>query len=387
MRRRPLALLTTLSVFTALVGSVHVYFARRFLQDTGVAQPWRGAAYVALALMAASIFAYPFIESRFGARASRVFAWPVFTWLAATFYLLIGLWATDLGLLVLGLGGQHVARARALALATLSAGVLLLGLWNARRGPVRKRIEVRIAGWPAALDGYRIVQLSDVHISALIRREYAQRLVDHCAALAPDLIAVTGDLVDGSVRSLYDEVAPFAALRARDGVYFVTGNHDHYSDEEPWVARVRELGMSVLRNQRVSIERDGARFELAGVEDFSTHRHESTHGLDLEAATAGWDRATPLVLLAHDPRSFERARALGVHLQLSGHTHGGQMWPFNFFVRFQTRYVAGLYRSGASQLYVSRGTGFWGPPVRFPKPAELTEIVLRATDLGRPSAQ
>lgn len=379
MRRRPLSLIITLSVFTALVGSVHVYFARRFLLDTGVAQPWRGVGYAWLAALAASIFMYPFAEQRLGARASRGLAWPLFMWLGASFYLLIGLWSSDLVLLALGLAGEHVARVRACAVLGVTAAVVGIGYWNARRGPERKHVEVKLAGWPAALDGYRIVQLSDVHISALIRRDYAQRLVDQCAALAPDLIAVTGDLVDGSVRSLRDEVAPFAGLRARDGVYFVTGNHDFYSDEESWVNRARELGMTVLRNQRISITRGDARFELAGVDDYSTHRRASTHGLDLQAATDGWDQATPLVLLAHDPRSFERARARGVHLQLSGHTHAGQMWPFRFFVRFQTRWIAGLYRSGASQLYVSRGTGFWGPPIRFPRPAELTEIVVRPT--------
>jgi predicted MPP superfamily phosphohydrolase len=377
MRRRPLSLFITLLVFTALVGSVHAYFAQRLLIDTGVPQPWRGLGYAWLIGLAASIFVYPFAENRLGARASRGLAWPLFMWLGTTFYLLLGLWASDVMLLVLGLAGEHVARMRAGVVAAMTAGVLGVGYWNARRGPVRKRVEVALAGWPAALDGYRIVQLSDIHISALIRRDYAQRLVDHCAALEPDLIALTGDLVDGSVRSLRDEVAPFADLRARDGVYFVTGNHDFYSDEESWVERVRELGMTVLRNQRISITRGDARFELAGVDDYSTHRRASAQGLDLQAAIEGWNASTPLVLLAHDPRSFERARVHGVHLQLSGHTHAGQMWPFKWFVRFQTRWIAGLYRSGSSQLYVSRGTGFWGPPIRFPRPAEITEVVLR----------
>jgi predicted MPP superfamily phosphohydrolase len=376
-RRRPLSLIITLSVFTAIVGSVHVYFALRFLIDTGVAQPWRGVGYAWLVGLALSIFVYPFAEQQLGARASRGLAWPMFMWLGAAFYLLIGLWASDFVLLVLGLAGEHVARVRALAVAGVATAVVAVGHWNARRGPERKRVEIKLAAWPAALDGYRIVQLSDIHISALIRRDYAQRVVDHCAALAPDLIAVTGDLVDGSVRSLRDEVAPFADLRARDGVFFVTGNHDFYSDEESWVERVRELGMTVLRNERISIARGDARFELAGVDDYSTHRRASMHGLDLQAATDGWNAQIPLVLLAHDPRTFERARELGVHLQLSGHTHAGQMWPFRFFVRVQTRWIAGLYRSGASQLYVSRGTGFWGPPIRFARPAEITEIVLR----------
>jgi uncharacterized protein len=160
-------------------------------------------------------------------------------------------------------------------------------------------------------------------------------------------------------------------------VYFVTGNHDHYSGAERWVQRLEELGIAVLRNRRVTIDRSGARIELAGVDDVSSRRLDASGGYNMEAALAGWDRSTPLVLLSHHPATFDEAQARGVHLQLSGHTHGGQLWPFNFMVRLQTRYVAGVYRRGRSQLYVSRGTGFWGPPMRVLAPAEITEIVLR----------
>ena len=181
---------------------------------------------------------------------------------------------------------------------------------------------------------------------------------------------------------LHDEVAPFANLRARHGVFFVTGNHDHYSGASRWVDRVAELGMQPLRNRSVIVAQDVADgFELAGVDDISSRRVDG-HGYDMPRALEAWDRTRPLIMLSHDPRSFEDARGHGVHLQLSGHTHGGQMWPFGWFVRLQTRYVAGAYRAGNSQLYVSRGTGFWGPPVRLLAPAEITELVLRGCAKG-----
>jgi hypothetical protein len=196
--------------------------------------------------------------------------------------------------------------------------------------------------------------------------------------MRPDLVAVTGDLVDGSVAHLANEVAPFRELRARHGVFFVTGNHDYYSGADDWVAMARSLGMRVLRNERVTIGEAGAAFELAGVEDHHARLVSETHAEDLPRALEGRDPARPVVLLAHDPSTFKRASALGVDLQLSGHTHGGQIFPFGLLVRLAVPFVAGLYERGGSLLYVSRGTGFWGPPMRLLAPAEITELVIRA---------
>jgi len=235
-----------------------------------------------------------------------------------------------------------------------------------------------IERWPRALDGFRIVQISDIHIGPLLGREFAAHLAQRVNALEPDLIAVTGDLVDGSAPRLAAEVAPFADLRARHGVFFVTGNHDHYSGAEAWAETVRGLGMRVLRNERVEVGASGASFDLAGVDDH--HAHFAGDGReDLSRALAGRDPERAAVLLAHDPATFARARKEAIDLQLSGHTHGGQIWPFAWFVRLATPYVAGRYRDGRAQLYVSRGTGFWGPPMRLFSPAEITEITLRCT--------
>jgi predicted MPP superfamily phosphohydrolase len=263
--------------------------------------------------------------------------------------------------------------------AALAVGVAFLGLGvglrSALAGPriVRQRFE--IARWPRALDGFRIVQISDIHIGPILGRGFAASLTERVNALEPDLVAVTGDLVDGSAALLADEVAPFAELRARHGVYFVTGNHDHYSGADAWARRAGELGMRVLRNERVAIGDADAGFDLVGVDDHHAHFVGGGRS-DLATALAGRDPERAAVLLAHDPATFGRARREALDLQLSGHTHGGQIWPFAWFVRLATPWVAGRYREGRVQLYVSRGTGFWGPPLRLGAPAEITEITI-----------
>jgi len=295
------------------------------------------------------------------------------------FLLLVGLAATDF---LLALGGAAadpggVARVRAAAVVGLAGSAALAGLRSALRPPALRRIELRLPRWPRARDGYRIVQISDVHIGPLLDRRFARAVVERVNALEPDLVAVTGDLVDGRAEVLSAEVAPFAELRARDGVYFVPGNHDHYSGARAWLARVRALGMRPLVNERVTLGEGEAAFDLAGVDDAHAHLLGGGFGEDLDAALAGRDPDRPVVLLAHDPGTFRRAAGRGVDLQLSGHTHGGQIWPFSLVVRAVVPFVAGRYTRGASQLYVSRGTGFWGPPMRLLAPAEITEIALR----------
>jgi len=257
-----------------------------------------------------------------------------------------------------------------------------VGLPGALRVPGVKRVRVPLARWPAALDGFRIVQISDIHIGPILDRGFAARLTEAVNALEPDLVAVTGDLVDGRVDHIGEEVGPFAELRARHGVFFVCGNHDFYSGAGGWVDRVAELGMRPLRNERVAIEHEGGVFDLVGVDDYrGDWRLGSTQ--DLPAALAGRDAERPVVLLAHDPSTFTEAAAAQVDLQLSGHTHGGQIWPFRWLVRLAVRWVEGLHRVGKSTLYVSRGTGFWGPPIRLLAPAEITELTLRK---GEPEA-
>jgi predicted MPP superfamily phosphohydrolase len=374
--RPSLGMLVAILVFTSLLVAIHVYFAQRLVLDTALPAPWSTLGIAALALAGVSIFARPLAELRFGPTGGALLGWPSHLWLGCCFYLLIALGLGDAVTSLVGADGVSAARTQAVAAFGVVAVLAVLGTRSVLAGPALVRVEHAIPGWPSALDGYRIVQLSDVHVGAILRRPFIEQLVARCNALEPDAVAITGDLVDGALKHYGGDVEPLRALLARDGVFFVTGNHDHYSGGEPWAQHVAELGIRVLRNARVRIERDGAGFELAGVDDYSAGRLDGGHGHDLERALAGWD-GSPLVLMAHDPRSFPEAQARGVHLQLSGHTHGGQMWPFAWFVRLQTPHVAGVYERGGSRLYVSRGTGFWGPPMRVLAPAEITLHVMR----------
>jgi len=238
---------------------------------------------------------------------------------------------------------------------------------------------VSLARLPPALSGTRIVHLSDVHVGPTIQRAFIETIVAQCNALAADLIVITGDLVDGSVEELREHVAPLSSLRAKYGVFFVTGNHEYYSGAADWCGELERLGVRVLRNERVSIGDETASFDLAGVDDHSAHRFGNGHGEDLPKALRGRDLSRELVLLAHQPRTIFEAQAHGVGLQLSGHTHGGQLWPWTYLVRLQQPVVAGLARFGNSLVYVSCGTGYWGPPMRLGAPSEIAELTLRST--------
>jgi predicted MPP superfamily phosphohydrolase len=281
-----------------------------------------------------------------------------------------------------GIDSQSAAVVRASLVACVALVAGAVGLRSGLRPPVLRRVEIELERWPRALDGFRIVQLSDVHIGPILGREFARQLVARANALDPDLVAITGDLVDGGVRQLADEVAPFEGLRGRHGVFFVTGNHDHYSGARSWSRKAGELGMTVLRNRRVEIRDGDAAFDLVGVDDHRGSHLGDDGGEDLTAALEGRDPERPAILLAHDPSTFKRASGAGIDLQLSGHTHGGQIWPFAHLVRLVIPFVAGRFRRNGAELYVSRGTGFWGPPMRLLAPAEITEIVLRRTPVS-----
>ncbi len=240
-----------------------------------------------------------------------------------------------------------------------------------------RNVNVRLRRLPQKLDGLTIVQLTDVHVGPTIGRAFIEDIVARTNALAPDVIAITGDLVDGSVDDLRDAIAPLAGLKARYGVYFCTGNHEYYSGAPEWCAELTRIGVRVLRNERVTIGDGLDSIDLAGIDDESAHRFGEGHGADLARAVAGRDPARELVLLAHQPKAVLEAKEHGVGLQLSGHTHGGQIWPWNYAVRLQQPVVAGLARFGETQVYVSCGTGYWGPPMRLAAPAEITRITLQ----------
>jgi len=259
----------------------------------------------------------------------------------------------------------------------LTAFVTIAGLHIARRRPKVVEVDIPVAGLPAALHGFSIAQISDVHVGPTIRRGFVEGIVALVNGLQADLIAVTGDLVDGSVQQLSLHTAPLAGLSARHGVFFVTGNHEYYSGERAWTAEIRRLGLRVLKNEHVVLRHNGASLVLAGVTDLSAHHFDAAEHSDPAAALRGSPAdAGARILLAHQPNSATAAASAGFDVQLSGHTHGGQFWPWNLFVGFFQPFTAGLYRLKNLWVYVSRGTGYWGPPNRFGVPSEITRIRL-----------
>lgn len=260
----------------------------------------------------------------------------------------------------------------------LTVAATVIGLLNARRTAAVVDVSVPINNLPAQLEGFTIVQISDIHVGPTIKAPYLQAIVDKVNALQPDVVAITGDLVDGSVRQLAAHTAPLAQLRARHGAYFVTGNHEYYSNAHEWIDEVRRLGLTVLMNEHVVLRHEGAGLVLAGVTDYTAHQFDPAHRSDPHAAIANAPAEGPRILLAHQPRTATLAAQAGFDLQLSGHTHGGQFFPWNFFVPLQQPYVAGLKRLESLWVYVSRGTGYWGPPKRLLAPSEITRLRLTA---------
>ncbi|MEV3992224.1 metallophosphoesterase [Streptomyces sp. NPDC049837] len=254
--------------------------------------------------------------------------------------------------------------------AAAALGTVGYGTYGVMRGPRVTRVTVPLAKLARGAHGYRIAVVSDIHLGPILGRAHTQRIVDAINATQPDLVAVVGDMVDGSVENLGPAAEPLAQLRARDGSFFVTGNHEYFSGAEEWVDHVRELGLRPLRNERVEI----AGFDLAGVNDVAGENYGD--GPDFAAALGDRDRARAAVLLAHQPVVIHDAVRHGVDLQLSGHTHGGQLWPGNFLAELANPTVAGLERYGDTQLYVSRGAGAWGPPVRVGAPSDITLVEL-----------
>jgi predicted MPP superfamily phosphohydrolase len=270
-----------------------------------------------------------------------------------------------------------LARSLAVTAGVVAVGTAGTGAVLANSAPVVRRVPIAIAGLDPALEGYRIVTFGDAHLSTTYGGRRFERVVETVNAQRPDVVAVVGDLVDGELADLREEVAPLADLVSRQGVYFVTGNHEYLADTDAWLRHLPTLGIDVLRNERVGLGRAGASFDLAGIDDRTAARSGLPgHGADLDAALDGRADDVPLVLMAHQPYMVGQARAAGVDLQLSGHTHGGQLWPFDYVIQLDQPAVEGLSRHGDTQLYVTSGAGYWGPPMRIGARPEVTVIEL-----------
>ncbi|MET7567947.1 metallophosphoesterase [Streptomyces sp. NPDC005492] len=388
-------------VAVAVLGGLHWYIWRRLVRDT--TRAWGPARVTGTAVLAAGpvLMVAALATERGGAPfwLQRVLGWPGFLWMALSIYLLLAVLAGEvvrplLRRLVERRGPAEtavqeaqvpaaeeprppapsrrlfVSRVVGGAAAAAAVGTVGYGTYGVLRGPGVKRVTVPLAKLPRSAHGFRIAVVSDIHLGPLLGRGFAQKVVDTINATQPDLIAVVGDLVDGSVKNLGPAAAPLAELRARFGKFFVTGNHEYFSGAEQWLEEVRTLGIHPLENARTEL----AGFDLAGVNDLQGE--SEGQGPDFGKALGDRDTTRACVLLAHQPVQIHEAVKHGVDLQLSGHTHGGQLWPGNFIAAAANPTVAGLERYGDTELYVSRGAGAWGPPTRVGAPSDITVVEL-----------
>jgi hypothetical protein len=375
------------AVITLVVGGIHYYLWSRLVRSPDLGAVWqrRGAIlFVFLALLTPlGMMAGQVLPKRIASIA----AWTAYGWMGVSVLLLFLLLGSELVRVVIhGYNAVSSAPAdpeRRLAISRGIAGIVsFAALGAAGTGTVSalgqvawRNVKVPLRRLSPSMSGFRIAQLTDLHIGPTLGKGWLSEVVKHTNAANPDLIVITGDLVDGSVEALRAETAPLADLKAKHGVFFVTGNHEYYSGADEWIAELTRLGIKVLRNEHVAIGGpDG--FDLAGVDDWSSKRFGNGHGPDLEKALAGRDPSRELVLLAHQPKQIHEAAAKGVGLQLSGHTHGGQIFPWGLFVRLDQPFVQGLDRLDDTMIYVSRGTGFWGPPMRVGAPSEISLLEL-----------
>lgn len=365
---------------------LHVYVGLRLIPELPVGMPLKAIAVLALV---SSCFLIPLsmLVRRFDHRpSSDRIAWIGLLDMGFFSSLLVFTLLRDVALAsaltidALWRGALSLDRWRidtAVGVVALAALSTLIGFVNARRRARVVSVDVPIAELPPELDGLTIVQISDVHVGPTIKARYVDAIVDAVNRLEPDLIAVTGDIVDGSVAQLADHTKPLERLTARYGAYLVTGNHEYYSGAAQWIAEFQRLGLRVLLNEHVVLEHNGTRFIVAGVTDYSAGQFDQAHRSDPSAALADAPGDVRIkLLLAHQPRTALAAAQAGYTLQLSGHTHGGQFFPWNFFVRLQQPFTAGLAQLDALWVYTSRGTGYWGPPKRLGAPSEITHLRL-----------
>ncbi|HET6737250.1 metallophosphoesterase [Mycobacterium sp.] len=378
---------------SAVLGLMHLYLWKRLIKDTTQSGRTRWILTVVLCAFATILVASLLLPRVLGLADSGWFTWPGYIWFGVAAYLFLTLLAVEPVRFALRGWTKRkppeapsaseplnrrvfLARASAAAAGAASVGLVGFGAATALGPPDLLRVPVRLRKLNPAFNGFRIAVVSDIHLGPLTGRAHTERIVRMINEAQPDLVAVVGDLVDGTVEELGPAAEPLRDLVSRDGTFFVTGNHEYFvPDPASWMRELERLGVQPLRNENTVIRRGGAAFDLAGVNDVEGESHSDAPNFD--RALSGVNSTRPTILLAHQPVLVGEAAARGVDLQLSGHTHGGQMWPFHYIVRAVQPSIAGLSTVDGTQLYVTRGAGFWGPPVRIGAPPDITVLSLQ----------
>jgi hypothetical protein len=375
-----------LAIVVAILGAIHLYLWQRLVRDAITHRRWRRVAGFALlagpVLILATVLAEPALPRPY----SALLAWPGYLWLGLMFYLMVVLALLELpvlvGWLVQRRRGVDQSRRRllrqgaAIAAGVAAAGIGGYGVSRAYRPPTVKRLVVPLARLDPRADGLRVVVIADIHVSPLYGAGQVERVVETVNGLDADIVAVVGDMVSGEVERVRQEAAPLSGMRSRYGSFFVTGNHEYYNGYQEWIEAADELGLRVLRNERVEIAHRGGVIDLAGVNDQEGSGYDDPP--DYQAALGDRDPIRPVLLMAHQPVQVHEAARYGVDLQLSGHTHGGQVYPFDLLVRLQQPAVSGLSEIDGTLVYVTNGAGFWGPPMRVGADPDVTLLELRA---------
>ncbi len=383
-----------IAVMVTLLGAVHYYLYRRFIVDTGCGKRLRLFGKLAIFGLGASAFSTFPLSRSLPVEAARVVTFIPYVWMGLMVLILMSLIAVDLVRLIRFVAykiahapppspEQKLRTARGIVtlvlLVNFFAGVV--SVVNGLGDPAVKCVEVGLSRLPAQHSGLRIVQLTDLHIGPTLGRQWLEEVVGQVNALEPDIVVITGDLVDGSVENLKDEVAPLADINSRLGTYFVTGNHENFSGVDEWMKKVGELGIRVLDDEAVPIKGTNDTLYMAGVSDPRGHPGQPGDDTFIEKlASIKVETGAEAILLLHNPRPMLDTHDERFGLVLTGHTHGGQIWPFTLFVRIAHPYLVGLYKhDDRTRVYVNEGTGFWGPPMRLGTRGEIALITLVST--------
>ncbi|MBN3455036.1 metallophosphoesterase [Mycolicibacterium sp.] len=382
-------------ILSAVLALIHTYLWKRLVKDTTLPGRARWLSTAALVVAAAVLIGALVLPRVIGPRESAWVAWPGYVWFGLASYLFLILLVLEPVRLLLRRWARgrppaasdstdaqlnrrlFLARSGAVVAGAASVGLVGVGAANALGSPDLLRVPVHLRRLDPAFNGFRIAVVSDIHLGPLSGRAHTERIVEMINATEPDLVAIVGDLVDGTVEELGAAAEPLRDLHSREGTFFVTGNHEYFVDDTAsWLRELERLGLQPLRNENTAISRGAAAFDLAGVNDVAGKNRSDPPDFDRALSGVAADR--PTILLAHQPVQVHEAAARGVDLQLSGHTHGGQMWPFHYVVRLAQPTLAGLSTVDDTQLYVTRGAGFWGPPVRIGAPPDISLLTLRS---------